>query len=133
MGTRRVIVAVLASATLAGCGAADRAPDAEAVAERFHAALDDGDGEAACADLAEETQSKLEQQEEAPCEEAIVTLELPKGGEAAETRVYVTSASVTLAEGGTTFLDEAPEGWKVASAGCEPTAPELPYDCVLEG
>jgi hypothetical protein len=133
MGTRRVMIALLACAVLAGCGAADRAPDAEAVAERFHAAVDDGDGEAACAELAEETQSKLEQQKEAPCEEAILTLELPKGGEAAKTRVYVTTASVTLAEGGTTFLDEASEGWKVASAGCEPTAPELPYDCLLEG
>jgi hypothetical protein len=36
------------------------------------------------------------------------------------------------AQGGTTFLDEDPEGWKVSVAGCTPTAPDLPHDCVLE-
>ncbi|MGH2715404.1 MAG: hypothetical protein ACRDM7_16230 [Thermoleophilaceae bacterium] len=44
----------------------------------------------------------------------------------------MTTASVRLAEGGTTFLDEASDGWKVSAAGCEPTAPNLPYDCELE-
>jgi hypothetical protein len=115
-----------------GCGASDRAADAAAVAESFHAALDQGDGEAACAELNEETASELERQEEMPCDEAVLELELPRGGTAAETEVYVTSASVTLAEGGTTFLDEGAQGWKVSVAGCTPTAPNLPYDCVLE-
>jgi hypothetical protein len=118
---------------MGGCGASDRAPDAAAVAERFHAALDEGDGEAACAELAEETRSKLEQQEKAPCDEAILELELPRGGAAASTDVYLTTASVSLAEGGTTFLDDFDQGWKVSAAGCVPTAPEQPYECELEG
>jgi hypothetical protein len=132
---RAVILALGASVALAlaGCGASDRAPDAAAVAERFHAALERGSGEAACAELSEETVSKLEQQEAMPCEEAVLQLELPRGGDAAETDVYVTTASVALAEGGTTFLDEGSQGWKVSAAGCTPTAPNLPYDCVLEG
>jgi hypothetical protein len=116
-----------------GCGTTDRAPDAAAVAERFHAALGERDGEAACSELSEETASKLERQEGAPCEEAVLELELPRGGTAAETSVYVTSASVLLAEGGTTFLDEGSDGWKVSAAGCEPTAPDLPRECELEG
>jgi hypothetical protein len=124
---------VLLALATAGCGASDRASDAAAVAERFHAALQQGDGEAACAELSEETASKLEQQEETSCEDAVLTLDLPRGGTAADTDVYVTSASVTLAEGGTAFLDEAAQGWKVSAAGCTPTAPDLPYDCVLEG
>jgi hypothetical protein len=124
-----VTLAVLA----AGCGTTDRAPDAEAVAERFHAALEQRDGEAACSQLSEETASKLEQQEEAPCEEAVLGLELPRGGTAAETSVYITTASVLLAEGGTTFLNEGSDGWKVSAAGCEPTAPDLPRECELEG
>jgi hypothetical protein len=102
------------------------------VAERFHAALEQRDGEAACAELSEETASMLEQQEGAPCEEAVLSLELPRGGTAAGSGVYVRSASVELVEGATTFLDEDPRGWKL-SAGCTPTAPDLPYDCVLEG
>jgi hypothetical protein len=76
-----------------------READAAVVAERFHAALEQGDGAAACAELSEVTVRTLEQQEEAPCEEAVLELELPRGGAAAEAEVYVTSASVALAEG----------------------------------
>jgi hypothetical protein len=132
---RAAILALGACVAVAttGCGASERASDAAAVAERFHAALEQGDGEAACAELSEETAGKLEQQEELPCEEAVLELELPRGGTAAETGVYVTSASVDLVEGGTTFLDEGAQGWKVSAAGCTPTAPNLPYDCELEG
>jgi hypothetical protein len=103
------------------------------VAERFHAALADGDGAAACDELNAETASKLEEQEEKPCEEAILTLELPEGATVADTRVYVTSAFAQLAEGGAAFLDEGSEGWKVSAAGCERTEPTQPYDCQLEG
>ena len=117
---------------LAGCGTADREGDAGAVAQRFHAALENGDGKAACDELNEETSSKLEQQEKKPCEAAILSLDLPKGGTVAGTRVYITSAFTTLAEGGTDFLDEGPDGWRVSAAGCEPTAPSQPYDCELE-
>ena len=135
MRTRAAILAVvafLAGAAL-GCGSTDRAPDAAAVAERFHAALEQRDGEAACSEVSEETASKLEDQAGSPCEQAILELALPRDGTAAESNVYVTSASVLLAEGGRTFLDEGSDGWKVSAAGCEPTAPDLPYDCELAG
>ena len=133
MGARGTLVAAAMAAVLAGGGATDRAPDAAAVAERFHDALGRQDGEAACAELAEETAGKLEQQEEKPCEEAILDLDLRPGGEAAGTTVYVTTAAVALAEGGTDFLEESDRGWEVSAAGCVPTAPDLPYDCELEG
>lgn len=128
-----LIAAAALSGVATGCGATQRAPDAAAVAERFHSALGEQDGEAACSDMSEATASKLEQQAGVPCEEAVLELELPQGGTAAKTSVYVTTASVLLAEGGTTFLDEGPDGWKVSASGCEPTAPDLPYDCLLEG
>jgi hypothetical protein len=133
MGTRGILLVAVAAALLAGCGASDRAPDAAAVAERFHAAIGREDGEAACAELAEETASKLEQQEGKPCAEAVLDLDLPGGGRSADATVYVTTASVTLAEGGTAFLDESDAGWEVSAAGCVPTAPDLPYECELEG
>ena len=117
---------------LAGCGTADREDDATAVAQRFHAALESGDGQAACDELNEETAAKLEQQEKKPCQAAILSLDLPKDGSVANTRVYVTSAFATLTEGGSDFLDEGPDGWRVSAAGCEPTAPSQPYDCELE-
>jgi hypothetical protein len=132
VSARVAALALVAAGLCAGCGASDRAPDAATVVEHFQAALDEEDGAAACADLSEEASSELEQLEGAPCERAILELELPTGGAVANTAVYVTSASVSLAEGGTLFLDEAPEGWEVSAAGCRPTAPELPLDCELE-
>ena len=87
MGPRAASVACLLALTIAGCGTADREDDAAAVAKRFHAALESGDGRAACDALNEETASKLEQQEKQPCEEAILSLDLPKGGTVADTRV----------------------------------------------
>jgi hypothetical protein len=51
----------------------------------------------------------------------------------ADTRVEITSAIATLAEGGSDFLDEGPGGWKISAAGCEPTLPDQPYECELEG
>lgn len=94
--------------------------------------IEAGGGEAACDRLSEATALKLESQEKKPCEEAILSLQLPKGATVAGTRVYVTSAFTTLAEGGSDFLDEGPDGWRVSAAGCEPTAPSQPYDCELE-
>jgi hypothetical protein len=126
------VAGCLTAAVIAGCGPSERAPDAASVAERFYTALEERDGGAACSELKEETSDKLEQEEERPCEEAVVSLELPRGGSAAGTNVYLTTASVDLAEGGTTFLDEGPDGWKVSAAGCRPTAADLPYDCELE-
>jgi hypothetical protein len=132
VSAKHVLCACLLALALAGCGTADREREAAAVAERFHAALEARDGQAACAELSPETASTLEQQEMKPCEEAILTLELPRGGTVADARVYMTSAIARRAEGGSDFLDRGPDGWTVSAAGCEPTAPEHPYDCELE-
>jgi hypothetical protein len=120
------------SVSVAGCGTAQRADDARAVAERFQSALDGDDGAAACAELSEETSKALEQQEGSPCEEAILEVELPDGTELGDAEVAVTSAAVPVLEGGRLFLDEGPGGWEIAAAGCTPTAPDLPLDCALE-
>jgi hypothetical protein len=133
VGLRIAVSACLLALALAGCGTAGREDDAAAVAESFHAALERDDGRAACDELAEETASKLEQQEGRPCEEAILELELPKGGRVAYRRVEMKSAETRLEEGSSDFLDEGSDGWKVAAAGCEPTTPEQPYECKLEG
>jgi hypothetical protein len=132
VGPKPAVLACLVAMPLAACGTADRERDAAAVTERFHAALEAGDGQAACKDLSEETASKLEQEEKKPCETAILGLELPKGGTVAVRRVHELSAYTSLAEGGADFLNEGPDGWKIAAAGCEPAAPERPYECELE-
>ena len=133
MGPKPVAAACLLAAALAACGAADRERDAAAVSERFHAALETGDGQAACEELSEETASKLEQQAGKPCEEAVLGLELPKGGTVTVREVEERSAYTELSAGGADFLDEGPTGWKISAAGCRPTAPDRPYECLLEG
>ena len=124
--------ACLLALPLAACGTGARERDAAVVAERFHAALEQGDGQAACTELNPETASKLEEEETKPCAEAITSLEIPKGGSVADTRVYMTSAFASLAGGTVDFLDESSEGWWISAAGCNPTEPRQPYDCELE-
>jgi hypothetical protein len=133
VGPKAAVFACLLALALAGCGAGDRGQDVAAVAQRFHAALEAGDGQAACDQLSEETASKLEQQEKKPCDQAILGLALPKGGTVAATGVYVQSAYALRGEGGTDFLSEGPDGWTISAAGCRPTAPKQPYECELEG
>ena len=132
MGPKLAVLACLLALPLAACGTGGRERDAAAVAERFHAALEQDDGQAACVELNPETASKLEEQEKKPCEEAITSLEIPKGGTVADTRVYLTSALASLAEGTVDFLDESSEGWWISAAGCHPAGPDQPYDCELE-
>jgi hypothetical protein len=128
-----VVFACLLALVTTGCAAGERADDVAAVTARFHAALEAGDGPAACAELSAETVSKLERDEEKPCEEAILGLDLPKGGTIAVRRVEMRSAYTRLAEGGADFLNEGPDGWKISAAGCEPTVSGRPYECELEG
>jgi hypothetical protein len=133
VGPRGALFACLLALAVAGCGTAERADDVAAVAERFHAALASGDGRAACDELSEETASALERQEKRPCEEAILGLELPRGGTVAVRHVEMGSAYARLAEGSADFLDEGPEGWKVSASGCREVTPERPHECELEG
>jgi hypothetical protein len=133
MRCRRVLIAALGAMALTGCGASERDADVIAATERFHAAIETQDAETACDLLSPDTSSKLEQQEKAPCEETILALELPAGATATSTSIHMTTAAVALAEGGSTFLDEFDDGWKVSAAGCDASGPNLPYECELEG
>ena len=132
MGPKPAVFACLLALPLAACGTAGRERDVVAVSEQFHAALEQDDGQAACDELSEETASKLEQDEGKPCEEAILGLDLAKGGSVGFKRVETRSAYTDLAEGGTDFLNEGPSGWKISVAGCRETSPDRPYECELE-
>jgi hypothetical protein len=129
----RFLPVVLVAVLFASCGSAERGRDAASVSNHFHAALEAGDGAEACEQLSGETASKLEESEGAPCEEAILDLDLPTGATSASAEVYVTSAYIDLADAGSVFLDKGREGWKVSAAGCRPPAADLPFECELEG
>jgi hypothetical protein len=130
----RLAACLLVALALTACGTGNREHDAEAVAESFHAALQSGDGQEACNALSDDAASKLEQQEGKPCDEAILTLKIPKGGSVAVRRVEMLGAYMGLAEGSADFLEEGPDGWEIAAAGCQPAAgSNEPYECELEG
>lgn len=126
-----VPLSLLLAAALGGCSGRDDEA-ASRTAERFYAAVEARDGAAACAQLGESTLEALEREEKAPCPEAVLSLEL-SGAEADSATVWITSAQVRLRRGDTVFLDETPDGWRVAAAGCRPQpGEEQPYDCEVE-
>jgi len=130
---RMLVAFALAAILLGGCGRdADRST-ARAVTDRFFAALGAGDGARACAELSQDTRSKLESQEQKPCREAITGLGL-KGAPIAGVDVDMVKAFVRLANGDAAFLDEGRGGWELSAVGCKQqgTPNEHPYDCDVE-
>lgn len=118
---------------LSGCDSrsGDRNQATETVTG-FLAAVEQGDGERACALLSEATRQTLEDEEGKPCAEAVTTLDL-KPSPAVETDVYLTSAEVHLQDGQNAFLDETAGQWRISAAGCRPEpGEEAPQSCEVE-
>lgn len=131
--TRTSVLVAALLGVLAGCGSA-AGPDAGAAAEaaeRFHAAVAAQDGAAACALLAPGTAERLAAREEAPCEEAVLAVDLPSAAEPRQEHAYGRQAQVVL-DADTVFLTGSGPHWRVVAAGCTPR-PERPYDCTISG
>jgi hypothetical protein len=126
------MLGVLALA-LTGCASVgDREGAAAAVATRLLTAVDGKDGATACAVLAPETASEVEQSDQGkPCAQAILDEDLPKPSAVTGTAVYGQWAQVRLADD-TVFLAMFPGGWRVVAAGCKPRS-SRPYDCQVQG
>ena len=124
---------VLLAVTLAGCGTSDDRDQARAATERFFAAVESGDGAAACRELAEPAGKALEDQEGKACAEAVTGLDLEPGA-ITGVEVAVTNAKVDLDSRESVFLSRGPTGWKIGAVGCahgaEPS--KHPYTCELE-
>ena len=116
-----------------GCGGVDQGPATDA-ARRFYAAVQERDGDAACAVLAPSTRSELEQSADKPCPQAILEEDIPMQDRPAATEVFGTMAQVRYA-GETAFLTRSDHGWLVLAVACgaRPEGPERPYDCQLKG
>jgi hypothetical protein len=116
---------------LAGCGRGDDERAVSAVTDRFVRAVDGDDGDVACSQLSSATADALERDEGEPCEEAAPSLEIA-ASEVRRAQVYGIAAKVDLADGDSAFLELTPGGWRIAAAGCRPTAGEEPYECEVE-
>jgi hypothetical protein len=127
----RALWAVLCALLLAACGRAGDRDDARAAAERLYAAVASRDGETACAQLSAQARETLEQEEERPCAEAVLSLQL-EGRAATDARVYVTTATVRFDSGQRATVDDTAEGWRVSAAGCSGGTADKPHTCELE-
>jgi hypothetical protein len=123
---------IVVALALAGCApAGDRGAAAGAGAGRMLTAVQSRDGAAACALLAPDTASTLEESAGKPCSGAVLDQDLPAPGAVTGTDVYGQWAQVRLADD-TLFLAVFPGGWRVVAAGCTARG-DRPYDCVLHG
>jgi hypothetical protein len=112
-------------ALLPGCAGLQQ-PEVEQVAVGFST----GDPAVRCALLAPATLSALETSESAGCVQAVGAL-APAGGQVQRAVVWGDKAQVQMADD-TLFLTLTGTGWRVAAAGCTPSA-EAPYACRVEG
>jgi hypothetical protein len=131
---RRMAAALvpLSLAALTGCASAGGRGEAAAdVATRLLSAIQSKDGAAACALLAPDTASEVEQSGGKPCAEAILDEDLPQPGAVTSTAVYGQWAQVRIGDD-TAFLAAFPGGWRVVAAGCQSRG-DRPYDCEVQG
>jgi hypothetical protein len=124
------LVAVLA-VLAAGCGTAASERDTERVVDRFQSALADGDLLEACAELSAHLKEALASESGDTCPQSLADLRLSGLGRSTKSRVYMTSALVTVrGGGGNAFLDETANGWRISAAGCTRSGER--YSCRLE-
>ena len=104
------------------------------VAERFFSAVESNDGAAACAQLAPDTRKALEDDEQKPCREAIVSLQIEPGA-LSKVELYLTNGKADLDNGDSAFLSLTPDGWRLSAVGCKPGSgppQDEPMECELE-
>ena len=114
--------------TLTGCGRNDDERAVSTVTERFLTAVEEGQGEIACAQLTPPAAESLEASR--PCAEAVTDLDVSR---APVTRAQVYSISAKVEAGGTSyFLELTRAGWRISAAGCTPLTRDEPFDCEAE-
>ena len=130
----RLLAPLLLAALVAGCGTSDDRDQARAAVERFYAAIEAGDGEAACEELGESLVEQVESQTQQSCATAITGFDY-EGGEVAQTEVFITNAKVDLRTGESAFLSREADGWRLSALACKPEKgkpADRPFECEVE-
>jgi hypothetical protein len=126
---RQFAVVALVGTALSACTSAQQDEAVEA-ADVFVRAVEENDGEAACAVLAPATVSELVQSSKEPCEQAVLE-EARRAGSRLSTNTYGTMAQVRYRED-VLFVTRFESGWKVLAAACTEKSGD-PYDCQIAG
>ncbi len=127
------IVWGLMLAAVTACGAPQsETRAAEATATGFLEAYQAQDGARACALIAPETRVQVQEQEQKPCEQAVLAVDLPDLGTVDRTEVYSGEGVVVTSQQVLFVSRFHPEGWRVTAAGCTPRG-EKPHDCEVQG
>ncbi|MDQ0994640.1 hypothetical protein [Streptomyces sp. V3I7] len=129
----RAATLLLLAAAASGCGAtAARSGEAAALAETFEGMLHAHRTLAACALLAPETRSELQESQRSACASALGEQGLPEGGPVRDVEVYGRQAQVVLRDD-ILFLSRFDEGWRVVAAGCAAEPGEPAFTCTIKG
>ena len=134
MRASSLVVALAAAVAMGGCARDADRDSVRTVTERFYTALEQDDGEAACAQLSTDARTELETQEQEACPEAVTSLQV-EGGGLTRVQVHITNAKADLSSGESAFLSQTPDGWRLSAVGCQPQQgkpADEPYDCELE-
>ena len=131
MAGRRLALAVLAlTGALAGCVSSTERSEVQSVAAEFVTAVEDRNGEQACALLTSEAEKSASGATDVPCATAVLTLE-ENGSQLHGTQIWGDATQVKLGSD-TVFLRRLPAGWQVQAAGCQ-SQPGAAYDCEIQG
>lgn len=124
------LAAVLALATVAACSAGPDRESVSAAAVAFVAAVEHGDGKAACSLLTSDAQQAVTGATDVPCAKAVLSVK-ERGRAVSGTEVWGDAAQVRVG-GDVLFLRRIEHRWRVSGAGCV-RPPKGPYDCTIGG
>jgi hypothetical protein len=117
---------------VSGCAGSNPGSDEAArTAQDFHAALAEGDEQAACGLLTPAAADKVEEEDAGSCARKLSGLNLPEASAVVESKAYGRNAQVAL-DRDTVFLTLSGGSWKITGAGCTSRG-ENPYNCEVEG
>lgn len=124
-------LAVLAAGgAVAGCTSSTERSQVQSVATEFVTAVQDRDGQQACALLTSEAEKSVSGATDVPCETAVLAIE-EDGSQLHGTQIWGDAAQVKLGTD-TVFLRRLAAGWLVQAAGCR-SRPGASYDCDIQG
>jgi hypothetical protein len=124
-----VAMAVL-GAGLTGCQSSSERSDVQGVAIRFVTAVEDKQGDKACALLTPDAEESVSGATDVSCPKAILNVD-ERGLDVRSVQVWGDAAQVKVGSD-TVFLRRLETGWQVRAAGCQ-SQPKAAYKCDVEG